>query len=75
MTVLLVSFPDPDDYAGGQFDIIFRGPNTRVCINISITTDNIFEDDEAFLIVLSSDDPALFGVPVLPVAILDLTRM
>lgn len=71
-----MSFSDPDDYAGGVFDITFESPNTTVCFSINITTDDIFEDDEAFLIELFSDDPATgSSLAIVPVAIYDLSGL
>lgn len=68
----LYASSDPDDYAGGVFDITFESPNTTVCFSINITTDDIFEDDEAFFIQLFSDDPATgLSSAIVPVAILD----
>lgn len=59
-----------------MFDITFESPNTTVCITINITADDIFEDDEAFVVELISDDPATTapsGSATLLVGILDLS--
>lgn len=55
-----MSSSDPEDYGGGVFPITFDSPNNQQCLSISITSnDNIFEEDEVFLVSLSSDDSAI----------------
>ena len=51
--------PDPDDYVGGSFPLVFTPAtgNTPVCVpagNVVIVNDNICEDDETFFVQLST---------------------
>ena len=71
----LNSDTDPADYAGGVFPLFFESPNTRQCANISIVVDAIFEADESFLVIVSTDDPAIQPslITTAPVIIVDET--
>ena len=51
------SFPDPADYNGGTFPLLFTSLTSGpVCASVVITNDNICEGDETFNIQLSTSD-------------------
>ena len=56
---LLLYITDPDDYIGGAFLLLFERASNTACLDIDIVMDDIFEDDEIFLVTVSSDDPAI----------------
>ena len=63
------------DYISVSSDEIFpsgSSDNTDKCVNISIVDDMAFEDDEDFIITLSTSDPnVLISVDEISVTIID----
>ncbi len=51
------------DYAPIDEDLEFSGSVDRVCKNVSTKGDDILEDDEEFLLILSTSDPDVTLVP------------
>ena len=58
----IISSPDPEDYGGGSFPLVFTnetGQNTPVCVpaeDVVIVNDTIVEQDETFSVQLITDD-------------------
>lgn len=53
----MISFPDPADYNGGTFPLLFTSTtNEPVCASVSIVGDDLCEGDETFGIQLSTSD-------------------
>ena len=51
------SHTDPDDYEGVSMSLEIPADGDRVCINISIVDDNLYEDlEEIFSVCIDSDD-------------------
>ncbi len=60
------------DYTGVTEFLIFSPSDTRDCVNISIATDSLLEDDETFTVELSRNtDGVTLGVSMATVIILD----
>ncbi len=60
------------DYTSVTEFLNFSPYDTRDCVNISIATDYLLEDDETFTVELScTDDDVTFGVSIGTVIILD----
>ena len=61
--------PDPEDYVGSSFPLIFTsetGQNTSVCVpagNIAIVNDTIVEEDETFSVQLTTIDTQIILSP------------
>ena len=45
------------DYDSITEDLVFNAGTTRVCRRIPITDDPVDEDDEVFVVTLTTDDP------------------
>ncbi len=61
------------DYTGITDFLIFSPFKTRDCVNISIATDDLVENDETFTVELSGNsDGVALGVSMATVTILDV---
>jgi hypothetical protein len=47
------------DYNSLDGTITFNADNIRMCFNVSIVDDSIYEDPENFSVVLATDDPSV----------------
>ncbi len=72
-----ISNPPPPPVPGSDYTsvtdfLIFSSSDTRDCVNISIATDNLLENDETFTVKLSrNSDGVTLGVSMATVTILD----
>ena len=72
---LLVFRTDDTDFKDLDQAIYFDMPG-RQCVNISIAEDGILENNEEFLVILTSDDPAVkIHEQFAPVTIVDSESM
>ncbi len=60
------------DYTGITDFLIFSPFKTRDCVNISIATDDLVENDETFTVELSGNTDGALGVTMATVTILDV---
>ncbi len=74
----VISNPPPppvpgSDYTGVTEFLVFSPYDTRDCVNISIATDNLLEDDETFTVKLSGNSGgATLGVSIATVTIINI---
>ena len=77
VSIIIFFFQGPDDYASVSSVLTFPvgtsedGPGSVQCINISITDDLAYEEDESFLVLISAESEVAVTDPNTTVLIAD----